>query len=383
MTESSTQAELPSADKKWGLPSLRGVVRRLDLRPWEAASYAILLLIGLSMRLWDLGSRAMHHDESLHALYSWNLFRGDGYQHNPMMHGPFQFEANAAMFFVFGDSDVTARLMYAAMGTVLIVMPLLLRWRLGRLGALFGAALLTASPTILYFSRFARNDILMAVWALGLVICMWRYFDEGRNRYLYVSAALLALAFGTKESSYLVVATLGLWSFLLAVQPYMSRALRSVEIQGVSPPTALGRVLKALSDQLPGEGFDLRALSRPAAFMVFLITITLPQWSAFVAILQDSALLGWTNLVLAAPVGSFNIGAPVGGANAIAFPDSGRYARRVHLLRVPVELVCVVEERPHLLHDLAAALHDLSDQLLRRHQERNMASAGILGGSAE
>ena len=143
-------------------------MRRLDLRPWEAASYVVLLLIGLSMRLWDLGSRAMHHDESLHALYSWNLFTGHGYQHNPMMHGPFQFEANAALFFVFGDSDVTARLLYAVMGAALIAMPLLLRWRLGRLGALFSAALLTASPTILYFSRFARNDILMAVpgpWA--------------------------------------------------------------------------------------------------------------------------------------------------------------------------------------------------------------------------
>ena len=319
MTETSTQAELSSTGKTWGLSSLQGVVRRLDLRPWEAASYAILLLIGLSMRLWDLGSRAMHHDESLHALYSWNLFTGDGFRHNPMMHGPFQFEANAALFFVFGDSDVTARLLYAVMGTVLILMPLLLRWRLGRLGALFSAALLTASPTILYFSRFARNDILMAVWALGLVICMWRYFDEGRSRYLYVAAALLALAFGTKESSYLVVATLGLWSFMLAVHPYVSRALQFVDFQGVSPPAALGRVLKALLDQLPGEGIDLRALSRPAAFMVFLITITLPQWSAFAAILQDSTLFGWTNLVLAAPVGSLNIGAPVGGANVIAF----------------------------------------------------------------
>ena len=99
----------------------------------------------------------------------------------------------------------------------------------------------------------------------------------------------------------------------------MTRAFESVDIQGVSPPAALGRVLKALLDPLKGKGLDLRALSRPAAFMVFLITITLPQWSAFSAFLQDSALFGWTNLVLAAPVGSLNIGAPVGGANAIAF----------------------------------------------------------------
>ena len=39
--------------------------------------------------------------------------------------------------------------------------------------------LLAFSPAMLYYSRFARNDILMAVWALGIVIAMWRYLDEG------------------------------------------------------------------------------------------------------------------------------------------------------------------------------------------------------------
>ena len=54
----------------------------------ELAAYAGLLVVAGVMRLWDLGSRAMHHDESLHAFYSWTLYKGDGYQHNPMMHGP-------------------------------------------------------------------------------------------------------------------------------------------------------------------------------------------------------------------------------------------------------------------------------------------------------
>ena len=291
----------------------------VDLRWWEAVGYAALILVGFGMRLWELGARAMHHDESLHALYSWNLFTGSEYIHNPMMHGPFQFEANAALFLVFGDSDVTARLLYAIMGTVLIAMPLLFRERLGRVGALTVSLLLFASPAILYFSRFARNDILMAVWTFGLVMCMWKYLDEARHRYLYIAAGLLALAFATKESAYLVVGTLGLWCLLLAARPYIGTALRPVEVQGASPPVAIWRVVRTLWYSDREQKIDLANLSRPAAFVVFLIAVTLPMWSAFSAILQHTPLLSWSGLVLAAPEGSARIGDPVGGGNVIAF----------------------------------------------------------------
>ena len=125
------------------------------------------------------------------------------------MHGPLQFEANAAIFFIFGDSDYTSRLLYAIAGTTLVALPMFFRSRLGRLGALFTSVMLAFSPALLYFSRFARNDILMAVWVLGLVICMWRYIDEGKHRYVYIAAALLALAFASKETSYLITALLG------------------------------------------------------------------------------------------------------------------------------------------------------------------------------
>ncbi len=291
----------------------------VDLRWWEVVGYAALILVGFGMRLWELGARAMHHDESLHALYSWNLFTGSEYIHNPMMHGPFQFEANAALFLIFGDSDVTARLLYAIMGTVLIAMPLLFRERLGRVGALTVSLLLFASPAILYFSRFARNDILMAVWTFGLVMCMWKYLDEARHRYLYIAAGLLAFAFATKESAYLVVGTLGLWCLLLAARPYIGTALRPVEVQGVSPPVAIWRVARTLWYSDREQKIDLANLSRPAAFVVFLIAVTLPMWSAFSAILQHTPLLSWSGLVLAAPEGSARIGDPVGGGNVIAF----------------------------------------------------------------
>ena len=36
----------------------------------EAGLYALILLAGVLTRFWDLGSRALHHDESLHAYFS-------------------------------------------------------------------------------------------------------------------------------------------------------------------------------------------------------------------------------------------------------------------------------------------------------------------------
>ena len=287
-------------------------------RWWEAVGYVALAAVGLGMRLWDLGARAMHHDESLHALYSWKLSNGEGFAHVPMMHGPLQFEVNAALFVAFGDSELTARILYAFMGTILILMPFLFRSRLGRLGALFAAVMLTFSPAMLYYSRFARNDILMAVWTFGLVICMWKYFDEGRHRYLYIGAALLALLFATKESAYMVVGMLGLWCFLMAMQPKLSVAWANIETRGVSPPVALGRLAGSVWRSFLAALSESRQAG-PASFMVFLIVVTLPMWSAFSALFQDTPLLSWMNLTLAAGEGSARIGDPVGGGNVIAF----------------------------------------------------------------
>lgn len=168
------------------------------------------------MRLWDLGGRAVHHDESLHGYFSWQLFTGGGYEHNPLMHGPFQFHVTAGSFFLFGDSEFTMRLAPALFGTALILMPLLLRKRLGNVSALLIAGMLAFSPSLLYFSRFARNDIFVAVWTIGLVAMIWRYMDDQRPRYLYLAAAFVALGFATKETQYIVVALVAIPLLLIA-----------------------------------------------------------------------------------------------------------------------------------------------------------------------
>ncbi len=169
----------------------------------EQLPFLGLMLLGFAMRLWDLGGKALHHDESLHAVYSWYLYQGRGYTHDPMMHGPFLFEANALAYFLFGANDVTARLVPALFGTALIGMPWLLRHELGRWGAIAAAVLLTISPDFLYFSRFLRQDIYVDAFTLLLMIGAFRYLATGWRSWFYTAVVAAALLFATKEDFYI------------------------------------------------------------------------------------------------------------------------------------------------------------------------------------
>lgn len=199
--------------------------KHVKISRWELVVLAAILALAAMLRFWDLGSRAFHGDEAIHAGFAWQLADGRGYVHNPLTHGPFQFIGTALVFVLFGDSDYTARVLPALFGTALVALPFFLRGYLGRTGALVTSLLLAISPTLLYFSRFAREDIYVAFFTLGMFICVWRYLQEPRRLYLYMIAALLALSFATKEVAYIVVAMLMVYLDLLATQEIAARFL--------------------------------------------------------------------------------------------------------------------------------------------------------------
>ncbi len=287
---------------------------------WEIAAYALLIVVTAAMRFWDLGGRAIGYDESLHLYYSYRLAEGFGFQHNPLSHGPFLYHATGAAFFLFGDSEYTGRLMNAIFGTALVVLPYFLRSRLGRAGALATAVLLAFSPMMLFYSRYSRNDIFMAVWTLGLIVLLWRYMDEGKPRYLYLSALLLALAFATKETTFFVVGILGIYLLVTAAGDWVSWLLRR--------PAASRAVVdeqQAEYRYIPGFGYGygrarsrttLAMFSRPGAFLIVLSTLFLPQAMAMVSWVQ-----GWLERFGVVLAGSSPpVGAPAGDV-LLRFPD--------------------------------------------------------------
>ena len=263
-------------------------LRRPELG-WEAAVFLGIALGALALRLWELDGRTMHYDESLHVHYAWRLATGEGYSHSPWMHGPFQVEMTAVIFWLFSDTDFTARLGYVLFGTALVALPFFFRTHLGTTGAIVTAVLLALSPSLLYFSRFGRNEIIMSVWAVALLIIIWRHLHEGKDRYLYMASAVLALMFATKETAYIVAAVFGAILFLISLPELVA--------------LVAGRT-------------KLREMSRAPVLLLLMITLTLPLWSAGVSMFQDS--LG---VVLAnSDGGTGEVGLPLWGPPYAIFP---------------------------------------------------------------
>jgi uncharacterized protein (TIGR03663 family) len=188
---------------------------------WQLVCWVAIIVVAVATRFWDLGSRAQHHDESMHAFYSWELYRGKGFVHNPLLHGPFLFEATAFIYFLFGASDYTSRIVPAILGVGIVIAPYFLRRWLGRFGALASAAMFAISPGFLYYSRFIRMDVPSAAFELMIFIAITLYLLSRRHVYLYVLAAGLALVFSTKEIAFITTFIFGTFLALVFIWEWL------------------------------------------------------------------------------------------------------------------------------------------------------------------
>jgi len=237
---------------------------RLD---WEKVLYIVLVVLALLTRLAGLGDRVQSHDESLHTKYSWDLFAGFGYRHTPLMHGPSLFHITAFSYFLFGDDDFTARLPVALIGVALVALPYWLRRWLGRAGALSTAGFLLISPAIAYYSRYIRHDIPLIVASLVVVVALWRYLEDGHDRWLALLAVGVALMFTTMEAAFIYNATFGV--FLVGV--FVVRALG----RRTSRPATTGR--GSIAERFPPR---VVALLVGVVVITALVAVSLPLLQA-------------------------------------------------------------------------------------------------------
>lgn len=169
----------------------------------EVALFAGILLLAIVTRFYDLESRVMSHDESLHTYFSWLLYRGQGYQHTPMMHGPWQFHWIALSYFLFGVSDFTARIPAALFSIATVGLVWYWRRYLGRTGAVITALLMVVSPFMLFYGRYVREDVYTGFSGLLMLYAMLRYLENGRSKYLYMLSIALIIHFADKETSFI------------------------------------------------------------------------------------------------------------------------------------------------------------------------------------
>jgi len=233
----------------------------------EVAIYATFLGVAAFTRFWDLGSRALHHDESLHAYFSWLYYVGRGYTHDPMMHGPMVFHANALAYHLFGDSNYTARIAPAFIGTLIVVLPYFLRNQLGRVSMLIASFLLLISPFVWYYGRFVREDIYSAAWTMLLFIGTVRWLYSRRPGWLHLAVVGWTLLFCTKEISFIL---LFIWVTFAVGVLLLAHSRSSLAWLAVFPigPLATMKVLPGVLGwaALPAIPFDNPSLQKSATY---------------------------------------------------------------------------------------------------------------------
>lgn len=189
---------------------------------WELVLIVGIVLIGLFTRYYDLGTRALHHDESIHARWSWDLYQtSNSFRHDPTYHGPFLYYAVAFAYLLFGASDYTSRVAPAFFGMILLLLPLLLRKQLGRSGVLATMFFILISPSIMYYSRALRHDIFALTGTMMMVIAIFRYLDERRSRWIAFFTLGFTISYASHEltfiTGYILLSALAiavLWEYL-------------------------------------------------------------------------------------------------------------------------------------------------------------------------
>jgi uncharacterized protein (TIGR03663 family) len=218
-------AAIPRESRSYSAPSI--LDRTLDISRinLEVVVFVGLMLLSIVAHLWALGHMALHHDESIHAWASWRFYTGAGsftcaggrtantYCYDPIFHGPSLYSLTLFSYLLFGSGEAQARLPEAVAGILLVASAWMLRPYFGWRGMFIAAALLAFSPSLLYYTRFARHDALILLWTFWMVVGFFRWLDSGRARFLYLLAAGASLAMATHELYYILFFLFG--TFLL------------------------------------------------------------------------------------------------------------------------------------------------------------------------
>lgn len=184
--------------------------------------WVAVFLLGVGLRFFDLSEASLHADEAVGAKITAERLEGRGYFFDPShFHGPAlswlaSCSARLGGEKSFEDLDIlTLRGVAALCGSLIILLPLLLRRWLGEMGALAGALFLSTSPLLCFYSRVFIHEPLLTLFAAAALACLGWWLTSP-SRFAAVCGGLaLGLMAATKET-FVIVACSWLIGLLVA-----------------------------------------------------------------------------------------------------------------------------------------------------------------------
>ena len=114
--------------------------------PWltlEWLLYALIFIVALALRLWNLGNYPLSNVEAQQSLLALTLYNGDLPAAD--YYSPLLITLNWITFLLVGSSDMSARLASVLLGMLLVIAPVTFRRQLGVRACLIAATLLAIS----------------------------------------------------------------------------------------------------------------------------------------------------------------------------------------------------------------------------------------------
>lgn len=165
------------------------------------AFWIAVMAAGALLRFDGLADRPFHADEATGAKITAQRLESGGARFDPRhYHGPLLGALAAPLCRLRGEdgwrdmTKLTLRLLPAAAGVLLVMVPLLGRRRFGDAPMLLAAALLATSPLLVYYSRMFIHEMLLATAGMAALFFLtngWR---------LIVAGLLAGLMYATKET---------------------------------------------------------------------------------------------------------------------------------------------------------------------------------------
>jgi uncharacterized protein (TIGR03663 family) len=166
---------------------------------------AALAAVSLAAHFWKLGLRPLAHDEAIDAFFAWQARNFAPMRYDPTYHGPLRFYLEGIVFHLLGTGPAAARTLAALAGVGATVLIALSHRTLGRVGAPVAALLFVISPTVLTVTRTGREDSLVGLVSLGMLLVVADALRRGApsQRHVIGAAALLAVSFTLKETTFI------------------------------------------------------------------------------------------------------------------------------------------------------------------------------------
>jgi len=174
----------------------------------------MILITAFFLRIYLLELRPLHSDEGVNFMFMDSLMKRNHYQYDPEnYHGPTLYYMTLIPLYFFGtdtsdlpdeilpDDDFVYRIcpMLLGFGVVLMLIPL--RRYLGNAGLLTAMAFAAISPTAVYYSKDNIHEMYLMFFTVAAIVTGYLFFTTSKNRYLYLTAAFIALMYATKETT--------------------------------------------------------------------------------------------------------------------------------------------------------------------------------------